>query len=60
MLPHMQNYFADNSSCIVEIYDDTGVISTSNSNFCQYTWGNGMHTLINQLLCTTNTSVYYM
>ena len=44
MLTHMQNYFADNSSCVVEIYNDTGVISVSNSNFCKYTWGNGMHT----------------
>ena len=35
--------FADNVSCVVEIYDDTGVISASNSKFCKFTWRNGMH-----------------
>ena len=44
MFTHMQNYFADKSFCVVEIYDNTGVISASNSIFCKYTWGNGMHT----------------
>ena len=36
----MQNYFADNSSCTVEIYNDTGMILASD---CNYTWGNGMY-----------------